>query len=350
MVIAALLTILVIILVLPFSIRFVEHNIEYFLFIMGIIAAIISGEMSLELISHLFKNHLLYLITAAVFLCGLLFEFFKDKIKKVVKLMLEHVPIEIFIFMLIVVLGLTSSLITAIIASLILVEIVHALPLRHKDKVVITVIACFSIGLGASLTPIGEPLSTIVISTLKVDFFYLIRTIGIYIVPGIIILGVLGSFYVKTTVKSNNFEQEEKYFNEEKKEIKEIEDIQYVFIRSLKIFIFILALELLGAGFKPLVNNYIIHMNVQFLYWVNMASAVLDNATMAAAEISPAMNPEQIQAILMGLLISGGMLIPGNIPNIISSGKLNIKSREWAKAGIPLSIIGLFICYILIFI
>lgn len=350
MVIAALLTILVIILVLPFSIRFVEHNIEYFLFIMGIIAAIASGTLSLELISHIFKNHLLYLITAAVFLSGLLFEFFKDRIKETVELIIKHVPLKIFIFMLIVILGLTSSLITAIIASLILVEIVHALPLKHKDKVVITVIACFSIGLGASLTPIGEPLSTMVISVLKTDFLYLIKTIGIYVVPGIIILGLLGLIYINMLKKDNYPAQEESYFNEEEKEIREIEKFKFIFVRSFKIFIFILALELLGAGFRPLVDNYIIHINIRFLYWINTASAVLDNATMAAAEISPAMNPEQIQAILMGLLISGGMLIPGNIPNIISAGKLNIKSREWAAIGIPLSLIGLFIYFIILFV
>ena len=58
-----------------------------------------------------------------------------------------------------------------------------------------------------------------------------------------------------------------------------------------------------------------------------MISAVLDNATMAA-ELSP--RCEQVQAILMGLLISGGMLI-GNIPNIITAGKLKINSKEWAK-------------------
>lgn len=350
MVISGLLIILAMILILPFSIRFVEHNIEYFLFIMGIIAAIVSGAMSFELISHLFKNHLLYLITAAVFLSGLLFEFFKDRIKKAVELTIKHVPLKIFIFMLIVILGLTSSLITAIIASLILVEIIHALPLKHKDKVVITVIACFSIGLGASLTPIGEPLSTIVVSILKKDFFYLIRTIGIYIIPGIIVLGLLGFIYVNRFEKKNNSAQEENYYKEEEKEIREIEKFQFIVVRTFKIFIFILALELLGAGFRLLVDSYIIHMNVRFLYWINMASAVLDNATMAAAEISPAMNQEQIQAILMGLLISGGMLIPGNIPNIISAGKLNIKSREWAAIGIPLSLIGLFIYFIILFV
>ncbi len=74
------------------------------------------------------------------------------------------------------------------------------------------------------------------------------------------------------------------------------------------------------------------------LYWVNMVSAVLDNATSAAAEISPLMSLAKIQFLLMGLLISGGMLIPGNIPNIICARKLGITSREWARLGVPLGL------------
>jgi len=49
----------------------------------------------------------------------------------------------------------------------------------------------------------------------------------------------------------------------------------------------------------------------------------------------------------MGLCISGGMLIPGNIPNIISANKLGITSREWAKFGVPIGLI-LMVLYFLI--
>lgn len=345
-----LFAILLVILTVPFFIKAIEDNIEYFLFIMGIIAVTVTGAMSLDLLSHILKNHLLYIITAAVFISGLLFETFKNKIKELVKTILNHISLKIFVFMLIVVLGLTSSIITAIVASLVLVEIVHILPIHHKDKVVITVIACLSIGLGAALTPVGEPLSTLVISALKKDFFYLLRTIGIYIVPTIFVLGILGAFYVNKFAENAKPKQEEEYFKEEEMEIRKIENIKFIVIRSIKIFIFLLALELLSAGFKPLVDNYVMHMNVHLLYWVNMISAVLDNATLAAAEISPAMDPEHIRAILMGLLISGGMLIPGNIPNIISAGKLEIKSKEWAKIGIPISMAVLVVCYIFVFI
>ena len=82
-----------------------------------------------------------------------------------------------------------------------------------------------------------------------------------------------------------------------------------------------------------------------------MISAVLDNATLAAAEVSPAKwTPETIRAILMGLLIAGGMLIPGNIPNIIAAGKLNITSKEWAVFGLPVGLIIMAVFFVILFV
>ena len=109
-----------------------------------------------------------------------------------------------------------------------------------------------------------------------------------------------------------------------------------------------MALTLLGAGFEPFIEKYLLDLNPLILYWINMISAVLDNATLAAAEISPEMNDSTIKALLLGLLISGGMLIPGNIPNIIAAGKLNIKSIEWARFGVPIGLIAMVIYFVVI--
>ena len=100
-----------------------------------------------------------------------------------------------------------------------------------------------------------------------------------------------------------------------------------------------MALIFLGAGFKPLIDTYLLKLPSQILFWVNMVSAILDNATLAAAEIGPSLSVAQIKSALLGLLISGGMLIPGNIPNIIAAHSLRIKSTEWAKLGVPLGLI-----------
>lgn len=355
--IIGLLIVLALIFILPFAIRPIEHNLEYFLLVMGIAAVIISKTISLDLFIHIFENYLLYFITAAVLIAGLIFRVSVKQIQKFVNFVTSKIPIELFIFLLVVVLGLISSFITAIIAALVLVEMVHVLPLKHKQKSTLTIISCFSIGLGAALTPIGEPLSTIVVSSLKVNFFYLLEHLGIYIIPCIVVLGVIAAVYVGRAYKAqNNANNNEGTVTiseetaEDNQVVLETESLGDVFIRALKIFLFVIALELLGAGFKPLINTYIIHLDSRILYWINMCSAVLDNATIAAAEVSPKMDLQQIKAILMGLLLSGGMLIPGNIPNIISAGKLQIKSREWARVGVPLGLTLLVIFFAIIFI
>jgi predicted cation transporter len=56
----------------------------------------------------------------------------------------------------------------------------------------------------------------------------------------------------------------------------------------------------------------------------------------------------QIKSALIGLLIAGGMLIPGNIPNIICAGKLRIKSSEWAKFGVPLGLVVMMVYFFLL--
>lgn len=340
-----LLIILAMIFILPFVFHPIERNLEYFLLAMGVCATLISRTLSLQLMLEIFENYNLYFITIAVLVAGIIFRVSIDKIRLIVNKITTKIPLSVFIFIIIVFLGLISSLITAIIAALVLVEIVSALSLTREKKIKLTIIACFSIGLGATLTPIGEPLATIVVSALDADFLYLLRSVGAYIIPCVIALGIFGGLYIGRLSKKEKQSDVELVSVSSGKE-----DLKEDLIRAFKIFLFIIALELLGSGFKPLINTYVIHFDSRLLYWINMCSAVLDNATLAAAEISPAMSLKQIQAILMGLLISGGMLIPGNIPNIISAGKLNIKSREWAKFGAPIGAVLLAIYFVIIFV
>src|SRR5699024_3054000 len=128
----------------------------------------------------------------------------------------------------------------------------------------------------------------------------------------------------------------------------EVESYPEIIIRSLKIFLFVMALTFLGASFEPFNEKYVLGLNPLLMYWINTVSAVLDNATLAAAEVSPAMNEETVKDILMGLLFSGGILIPGNIPNIIAAGKLKITSIQWAKIGVPVGLIAMAIYFMII--
>jgi predicted cation transporter len=225
-------------------------------------------------------------------------------------------------------------MISAIIAALLLVEFITVLPLHRHAEINLTIIACFAIGLGAALTPLGEPLSTIVVSKLSgapyhAGFSYLAVLLGPYVVPAVFVLGAAAIFLVRQALEDTD----ESLAAEE-----EEEKLSEVFVRGGKVYIFVMALIFLGAGFKPLIDTYVIALPSQILFWVNMISAILDNATLAAAEIGPTLREAQIKSALLGLLISGGMLIPGNIPNIIAAHSLQIKSTEWAKLGVPLGL------------
>ncbi|MFP7295616.1 DUF1646 family protein [Neobacillus niacini] len=332
-----LVIILILVLFLPFSVKKVEHNLEIFLFVMGICAASISGMMDLHLIKKALVDPIK--ITLAVLIAGLICKWGQVQLEKSILWTSRLLTPRIFFGLTVILLGLASSVITAIIAAIVLVIIINVLPLDRKSEIRFTVLACFSIGLGAALTPIGEPLATITISRLNEDFFYLLKLIGPEVIPAVVIFGLLTILLVKPQESSVGLASKQK-----------VESYKEIFIRSAKIYLFVMGLTFLGHGFEPLINEYILGLHPMLLYWINMISAILDNATLAAAEISPAMDQATIQAVLMGLIISGGMLIPGNIPNIIAAGKLNITSKEWASFGVPVGLITMAIYFIVLFV
>lgn len=329
--------ILILVLFLPFTVRAVEQNLEVFLFIMGIAAAFISGVFDKSLLMVALVDPIN--ITLAVLIAGLLFRWMQNPIEKSIRGMSQAMPFRLFLVLVVIVLGIVSSIITAIIAAIVLVAIVSVLRMDRQSEIRFVILACFSIGMGAALTPIGEPLSTIATSKLNEDFFYLLKLIGPDVIPGVIVIGILTAVLVNPQKsKSGGLTSLEK------------ESYVEILIRSIKIYLFVMALTLLGAGFEPFIERYLLDLSHLVLYWINMISAVLDNATLAAAEISPAMDASTIKAILLGLLISGGMLIPGNIPNIIAAGKLNITSKEWARFGVPFGLIAMLAYFVVILI
>lgn len=343
----SLILIVLLVLILPLSVHVIERNLEVFLFFMGVLAVSFShfwgGEpvWTAKLIIEVIEEPVM--ITLAVLCFGALIFYFKKPVTAAVVRLERKLGSKLFCFVIVTALGLLSSVITAIIAAIILVEVVSALKLSKNYEIKLVVLGCFSIGLGAALTPIGEPLSTICVAKLRgepyhADFFFLFRSLGYYIIPGVLGFGLIGAL-LEPSLKPLTVDTGLKD--------KETETIKHVVIRALKVYVFINALILLGAGFKPVIDKYVINLPVATLYWINSLSAVVDNATLAAAEISPSMSLTQIQAVLMGLLVAGGMLIPGNIPNIISAGRLGITSKQWAKTGLPLGVSVMAVYFII---
>ncbi len=336
--------IIVLVLTLPFLVHKIERQLEAFLFVMGVLAVTISSQWSGHLVVDALLDpiRLKHPIVEAVLVAGLLFRLFRDTIRHHVMGVERVVGQRFFLFLVVVVLGLLSSVITAIIASLVLAEIITGLRLDKRIETRLVIVTCFSIGLGAALTPVGEPLATIAIAKLggepyQAGFWFLFQKLAVLIIPGVVALGVVAMFLrgrEVTYVESMSENQ--------------LENLGDVFIRAGKVYLFVMALVLLGTGFQPLIDKYIIRLPTAALYWINMISAILDNATLTAAELSPKMSLKQIESILMGLLIAGGMLIPGNIPNIICAGKLGIKSREWAVFGVPLGLAMMIVYFVVL--
>jgi predicted cation transporter len=357
-----LVIIFILVLVLPFRVKCIEHNLEVFLFACGVAALTLSGLItipgeqtgwSLAIIAEALISPLKIAtifgipigIVQIVLVVGLLIYFFYHRMQGAILGLIDRVSLKWVVFLLIVVLGLVSSIISAILAAIVLVEIVNALPVVRKAKIEVTVVSCFSIGLGAGLTPLGEPLTTIVVSKLSgapyyAGFTFLFDNLAIYIIPAVIALGIVGVFLFN---RSNTGDTKLECLVER-------ESIRDILLRAAKVYLFIMALIFLGEGFKPLILEYVIGIPPAGLYWVNIVSAVLDNATLAAAEISPALSLPQITSALMGLLIAGGMLIPGNIPNIIAACKLGITSKEWAQVGLPLGVALMAVFFAILFI
>ena len=338
--IITLLLILILVFVLPFLFKWIENQLEIFLLLMGFITLTLTNQWTYAIIKSSLIEPLK--ITSAVFIAGILFRLTQKFIDKNVNKISQLLGLNLFVFLIVFGLGMVSSVITAIIAALLLVEIISYLKFDKKSKTKIAILSCFSIGIGAALTPIGEPLSTIAIAKLQnfpyyADFWFILKNIGSYIISALIILGLIAAYISKKS----------RFINTDPKEYMH-ENIKDVFIRSFKVYIFIVGLIFLGNGLKPLVWAYISKISFYLLFWINSVSAVVDNATLTAAEINPSLSLIQIKVAILSLVVAGGILIPGNIPNIIVAGKLKIKSKDWAKFGIPVGISLMIIYFLLI--
>ncbi|MDD5312544.1 MAG: DUF1646 family protein [Dehalococcoidia bacterium] len=340
----SLITLLV--LLLPFLVKRIEENLELFFLSMGILAVTISGLWSWELVMEALKAPVMIgVIPIGIFqvvlVFGLIIHFYHEAFCLGIIKIASRMGSYIFISILILVTGLLSSVISVIVTAVLLSEVISALPLEKMARVKLAVVSCFAVGLGACLTPIGEPLSTILVAKLSgppyyADFLFPLRVFGIYIIPGVLLMAVFGAFFIGKNIKLKILKHKIEY----------TETIKTVIVRSIRVFFFVAALILLGEGLKPLVIWYFVHIPASALYWINILSAILDNATLTAVEIGPTMELKQITGIILGLLIAGGMLIPGNIPNIVAAARLKISMKEWAIIGIPLGLAIMAIYFI----
>jgi predicted cation transporter len=303
--------VLLAILVGPIFVRPIERNIELFFLSLGALTTVLTGRFGWSMLRAAATEPIA--LTAAVLLFGALGKLTRSVFDKSIQRMRVILPARLLYIMLIGGLGLLSTVITAVIAALLLVEAIVVMKIDRESEVAIVVLACFAIGLGSGLTPTGGPLAAIAISAVGADFWYLVRLLWPFVLAGIFIVSILGSFVVPISPSTLPAARLEDRW-------------QDIVLRGIRVYAFVAGLVGLSWGLRPLVTAYMDRVPQALLFWLNSISAIVDNSALTAAEMSPVLGHAQQRAALMGLLISGGMLVPGNIPNIVAANRLAISS------------------------
>jgi len=315
----------------PILVPPIERNLELFFLVAGTLIAAVTGQLSLPLIHAALREPLS--LTTAVLIFGIAFRFLRERLDRLFAKAVRIFSHRWLCFGLTVVLGILAGFITVVVAALILAEAIALLKLDRTAATATTVFGCFAIGLGGGLTPLGMPASTLVLAALHADFWYLARLLGSFVIAGIVLSAVPSIFLPleagepapPLVTESNSWTP---------------------VVRAAKVYIFIVGLVGLSAGLRPLVDAYLRDLPGAALFWLNTLSAVVDNATLAAVEIGPALSRQQQRSAMLSLLISGGILIPGNIPNIVAASRLGIGSRDWARYGIATGAFLLLLCFL----
>jgi len=96
MITAGLCAILLAVLILPFAFKKIEHNLEAFLFVMGLASVFIAKQMSGHLIHEAAVEPIS--ITLAVLVFGLFFKWGRKWLDRFIQITLKKVSIPVFIF------------------------------------------------------------------------------------------------------------------------------------------------------------------------------------------------------------------------------------------------------------
>jgi predicted cation transporter len=315
----------------PVLIKPIERNVEFFFLLIGLLTAGIMGQFNAALVRGALVEPLSF--TAAVLVFGAAFRLSKAYLDDLLAMVVELLAPRTLCFFLAIILGALAPLITPVVSALVFVEAIALLRRDRAAEISATVFACFAIGIGAGLTPLGLPGIAVVLHSLHADFWYLTNLLGPFVAVGIVLAAA--------PILLLPFDP-----GQPLTEIR-VEDSwnTVLFARPGRVYVFIAGLVALSDGLRPVVNAYVHRVPENLLFWLNTLSAVVNNSTLAAIEISPSLSVSQQRAALLGLLISGGMLITGNIPNVVAASRLRISSREWARVGVLLGSVLLILCF-----
>ena len=318
-------------LVWPLKSKWVENHLEIFLLMVGAAAVTISGMWSKEFIYDALNSPVN--VAFIVLVVSIIFNYYSRYIFRVLFVLFRFFEPKYSFAILVFLLGITSSVFSVTVAALVLAEVLQVVNLEREQTVKVTVYACYAIGLGAVLLPLAEPLGLVIYKELaagphQADFFFVLKHFFWWIVPGILLMALAAGY----TVRNANA-QVELHIREDK------EDTRSMLRRTWHIYLFVAALTLISTGLRPFADATIARLSGKILFWANSVSVIIDNATLAAIEITPDVTIPNLMYMVIGLAAFGSMLIQGNLPNIVAAEKLGIKSREWARVAVPTGLV-----------
>ncbi len=326
-------SIIVLVLVGPIFIRVIEQNVEVFFLAVGLLTAFFSGQLKWKLVEAAIFEPLSF--TLAVLVFGIAFRWSRGYLDALLaRLIFMIEPLRIC-FYLTIVLSVLAPFITPVVAALVAVEAIALLRLDRDTEKWAAVLGCYAIGFGSSITPLGMPGIAVVLHSLHADFWYLARLLGPFVVVGIVLASLPILFLPASFGTESHISRSEDSWT------------LVVLTRPIKIYAFIAGLVALAGGLRPTLDRYLHHIPRLLMFWLNTVSAVVNNSTLAAIEIGPTLSASQQRAALLGLVISGGILVTGNLPNIVAASSLEVTSREWARIGLTVGI-PLLVLYFLV--
>ena len=318
-------------LVWPLKSKWVENHLELFLLMVGAAAVTISGMWSKEFIYDVLNSPVN--VAFIVLVVSIIFNYYSRYIFRVLFVLFRFFEPKYSFAILVFLLGITSSVFSVTVAALVLAEVLQVVNLEREQTVKVTVYACYAIGLGAVLLPLAEPLGLVIYKELaagphQADFFFVLKHFFWWIMPAISLMALAAGY----TVRNANA-QVELHIREDK------EDTCSMLRRTWHIYLFVAALTLISTGLRPFADATIARLSGKILFWANSVSVIIDNATLAAIEITPDVTIPNLMYMVIGLAAFGSMLIQGNLPNIVAAEKLGIKSREWARVAVPTGLV-----------
>lgn len=201
-----LIPIIVAVLLGPFFIKKIEHNLEAFLFLMGACAIAVSRSWHIGLVEDAVQEPVVIGTMLSVLVAGLIVHYYRPHFLRWINdNLLDGITMKVIFLEIVVVLGLSAAIITPILPFFALVEVVNHLPIQRKTRASLTLFASLSIVLGAALALVEEPYATIAAvkmqGTLSSANFLPLELQNLYI-PCIVILGLISMFFIGEKVNT----------------------------------------------------------------------------------------------------------------------------------------------------